>query len=147
MKKFIFTLAIMSLSIGLSAGYHKTPDDTLQELIAPDIRFLNLEIISRGQPIYADSSYIDFGYDNKENSSFLCHIGSYFDASITTFFDKRFNPELFGMQQVSIYNYGGKGLESKIWRIEVIEDIKYAVHFYEDFCVYTSADTQFVLAN
>ncbi len=162
MKRFIFTLAIMSLSIGLFAGYQKTPDDTLQEIIAPNIPLLNAETISRGEPIYAGSTTVNYLYKNTLSKSIhpLCHTGYYLTSCINTFFDKNYGPEFFGRQQIFggsiagslglgglIHSNGQEELESKIWRVEVINDTKYVVHFYEDFCVYTSADTQFVLAN
>ncbi len=165
MKKFVFALTIMTLSIRLFAGHQKIPDDTLRDVIAPN-NTLSLETIARGQPIYANSTSINYHYNNGSSIGHLmCHNGFYITSCIVTSFDKSSGTEFFGKQQVYLDDEtlasGGypmnmlmseeesqhpKELESKIWRIEVIDDIKYIVHFYEDFCVYTSADTQFVLA-
>jgi hypothetical protein len=144
---------LLALSTTLSATIHaKKPDDSLQEVIAPYIQFLNLEAIAKGQRIYARSTDISYFYHWHDNiaSTLLCHEASYYDASITTIFDKTSDPELFGKQEVNIRPVNSthwQKLESKIWRIEMIDGIKYVVHFYEDFCVYTSSDTQFVLSN
>lgn len=138
MKKLFIALILLSTTWMSAIEAKNIP----LEILISDEMPLTQENIAIGKPIHAHIAMPSpWFYGNRYE-----HMSRYIDGYINTMVDEN----ALAFQEVFFVNTSGdikKILKSDIWRAETLDSKKYIVFYYQDFRVFSTKYSQFVIAN
>ncbi|MCH9625627.1 MAG: hypothetical protein S4CHLAM123_08030 [Chlamydiales bacterium] len=141
--------------------------NALEEILVPKENTLTEQNLAAAVPIYAKSVHASMSkawtIDNDNPPcelndpcgwSYCNYTGDYIGGyTVTAVYSSRSphppSSEEHPGHQVVFYQgeFGHEKSESRTWRVETVESKKYIVHFHENFLVYSSGDSQFVVGD
>lgn len=158
-KILCLILCVFSWGTLFAIDLKKPSVEVLEDVLVSKSKVLSSENLATGLPVYASNVGAGLSvtpdWPHAGGWSLCDHGGRYIGGLIytTIHYLSTENGSIIEQSPVGnqiVYYQGDSGekySESKIWRLETIDGKKYIVHFHEDFQVYSSADSQFVVAN
>lgn len=143
-KMFCLMMLVGATSLMAAAPTKCLP---LREILAPSVQTLSRADLMNGERIYAHHTSIGWYGVNECDNFVAYHVGDYLGGNIVTNFDGNVEGDDYGKQFIYFVGEPYGMTESTNWYVEKMAGQRFVVHCHEGFRVYTSENSQFVVAD